>query len=373
MLNRPNKKRPLARRPRRPSSTNRFRPLVNGLEPRQLLATLIDLNAQEFSYSSDPGSFVELNGSLLFAGSSTIQAYNGTYNDRELWISDGTEAGTSRLADLYAGNTSSNPSELTRVGDSVYFVAENYTGKGLYRTDGTSSGTSLIRNFAGTFGPSQLTAAGDKLYFAANGDSSGTELWVSDGTFGGTERVSDINPGSGSSSPAALTAIGNTVYFAAYESQTSGSRPILWKSDGTPQGTARVPMDASGTPIFLTTSSYRVLYDLEAVGDTLYFTGVDLDAGQELWKTDGTLAGTGRVLDINAGYANSEPSNLTALGNSVLFRANDGTGSAWWSSDGTSGGTVEVGAALPLLDGRLRRGRVHPGPQRDGRDRSVEE
>ena len=76
---------------------------------------------------------------------------------------------------------------------------------------------------------------------------------------------------------------------------------------------------------------------------TLFFTANDGTTGEELWKSDGTAAGTVLVKDINPGSASSYPSNLTNVNGTLFFTANDGTGSAkLWKSDGTAAGTVPV-------------------------------
>jgi len=74
--------------------------------------------------------------------------------------------------------------------------------------------------------PAGLTAFGGRLYFAADDDTSGRELWQTDGTEAGTTRVKDIYPGSGSSHASGLTAFRGGLYFAA-EDGTSGTE--LWK------------------------------------------------------------------------------------------------------------------------------------------------
>ncbi|NBP83420.1 hypothetical protein EBU60_06125, partial [bacterium] len=64
--------------------------------------------------------------------------------------------------------------------------------------------------------------------------------------------------------------------------------------------------------------------------------------GVELWKSDGTEAGTTMVKDINLS-GDSTPQELTVLGNAIYFRANNGTnGVELWKSDGTSVGTTMV-------------------------------
>ena len=80
-----------------------------------------------------------------------------------------------------------------------------------------------------------------------------------------------------------------------------------------------------------------------AIGNTLYFASSDATHGTELWKTDGTVAGTVMVKDINPGVAGSNPFQLTNVGGTLYFVAQDGGGGAdLWKTDGTASGTVLV-------------------------------
>jgi ELWxxDGT repeat protein len=58
---------------------------------------------------------------------------------------------------------------------------------------------------------------------------------------------------------------------------------------------------------------------------TVYFAANDGTDGVELWQSDGTMAGTKLVQDINPGSASSFPAWLTVLNGQILFSANDGT------------------------------------------------
>ena len=58
---------------------------------------------------------------------------------------------------------------------------------------------------------------------------------------------------------------------------------------------------------------------LTAVGNTLYFRATDGTNGVELWKSDGTASGTVMVKDIRSGSGSSSPADLTAVGNTLYF------------------------------------------------------
>src|SRR5690606_14222900 len=82
---------------------------------------------------------------------------------------------------------------------------------------------------------------------------------------------------------------------------------------------------------------------LTVVGDTLFFAADDGVHGSELWKTDGTTAGTVLVRDISSGGAGSDIDSLFAFGNKLLFQADDDIhNSELWISDGTEAGTQMV-------------------------------
>ena len=77
--------------------------------------------------------------------------------------------------------------------------------------------------------------------------------------------------------------------------------------------------------------------DLTVVDGTLFFYASDGSHGEELWKTDGTAAGTIMVKDINPGSTSSNPFHMTAVGGTLFFAADDGIhGRELWKSDGTA-------------------------------------
>ena len=108
----------------------------------------------------------------------------------------------------------------------AYFNEEFGVSEQLWVTDGTQAGTHLVQSFS-TGAISNLTTIGSYVYFRIDDGVHGSELWTSDGTTAGTVLVKDINPGSGGSSPSNLTNFNGTLYFQASD-PTHGLE--LWKS-----------------------------------------------------------------------------------------------------------------------------------------------
>ena len=143
--------------------------------------------------------------------------------------------------------------------------------------------------------------------------------------------LKDINPGSASSNLCYLTNVENTLFFAA----NNGIKGMeLWKTDGTEAGTVLVKDIYNGS------ASSSIGY-LTQVNSKLFLVANNGVTGTELWKSDGTLGGTVLVRDIRPGSMGSNPSNLVNVNGVLLFSADNGVnGVELWKSDGTAAGTV---------------------------------
>jgi ELWxxDGT repeat protein len=274
-----------------------------------------------------------VNGTLFFAGANTF--------GEELWRTDGTNAGTALVKDINPGADSSAPYGLTDVNGTLFFgAADSAHGFELWKSDGTAVGTVLVKDIApGTdsSGLHGLTSARGMLFFFADDGVHGAELWRSDGTAAGTTLVKDIWPGSGgdlASRPADLTNVDGTLFFSASDG-THGN--TLWRSDGTAAGTMAVKeaLRLIGTGCFPCSSW------LTDVNGTLFFVADDGVHGYELWKTDGTSSGTTLVQDILPGADSPFIVDLTNVNGTLLFTARTGDDSRMllWTSDGTPEGT----------------------------------
>lgn len=270
---------------------------------------------------------------------------------QELWRSDGTAAGTFRLVDIRPGPESASPRNLTVLGATLYFTADGGSdGYELWKSDGTVGGTVQVKDIRpGSLGstPAKLVGIGSTLFFTADDGTTGIELWKSNGTGAGTVRVKDIQPGAGSSELYDLVAVGSTLFFTAEATVNDGE---LWKSDGSEAGTVLVKDIQPGA-----TGSFPS--SLRALGSQVIFTADDGTTGVELWKSNGSAAGTVPILEIVPGPGGIEFYNdqegLAVLGSALLISLDDGgvTGPELWRTDGTAAGTFQLADIVPGPDG----------------------
>ncbi len=277
--------------------------------------------------SSNPQQLTNINETLYFVANDGVNGY-------ELWKTNGTAAGTILVKDIYEGIGSSNPQYLTNLNGTLYFTATNGVhGFELWKSDGTAAGTVQVKDiWSGSMSgmPHYLTTLNSTLYFAANDGQRGIELWKSNGTAAGTVLAVDVQAGSGSSDPRNIKALNGVLYFSATDG-TSGQE--LWRSDGTVAGTKMVKNIRVGGE---GSNSNPSMFMLRKA--SIYFTAYDDFWGRELWQTDGTEAGT-KVLELFSGTTGSGVSNLTVIGDTLFFSADDGEkGSEIW----------KVEACMPL-------------------------
>ena len=254
-------------------------------------------------------------GDTLFFSANANAVQEGL--DRELWKSDGTDAGTVLVENINKTD-SSNPESLTNVNGTLFFTADNGTnGRELWKSDGTNNGTNLVKDINpgnGSSSINELTDVNGTAFFTVLNESNGTDLWKSDGTNNGTNLVKDVTPGSRGFEINDLTNVNGTLFFTV-DSESNGTE--LWKSDGTNNGTNLVadinPGENSSIPVNLT--------NFDGI---LYFSADDGSNGLELWKSDGTADGTVLVEDINPGSASSNPNDFKVLDNQLFFSADDG-------------------------------------------------
>jgi ELWxxDGT repeat protein len=308
---------------------------IDSLESRVLLAySSLVQDVNQTTEMLSPEQITVVGGVAYFSGRG-IDGSGG-----ELWKTDGTTAGTVLVKDIYPGLTGSGLTGFTNVGGTLYFTARDpVAGNELWKSDGTTAGTVLVKDVRpgpADSSPKNLAAVGNTLYFSADDGVGGAELWKSDGTDAGTVRVKDIYAGATGSDPQYLVAYNGALLFAAADS--AGGREV-WRSDGTAAGTTRVAdiagSSSSSTPKFLTSFAGAVYFSAYAGG-----TGGRAD----LYRTDGTATGTTRVADIvnsTSGGGFGTIVNITPSGDRLYFTAGNPNTARFdlWGSDGTTAGT----------------------------------
>lgn len=299
---------------------------------------------------------------LLFAAQS--QAAEGV----ELWKSDGTNGGTVMIKDIYTGTDSSKPHNFITYNNMVLFLARNAAnGEELWKTDGTDGGTTLVKDI--NPGPASCTSIelfpgfafpvlfgthsfNNKVYFTATDGTNTGEMWVTDGTGANTTLVKNIVEGMGTSFVLLLNAVDVPGKFI-FPVSDGISRSELWQSDGTAGGTlvfkAFDPANPGDIPLIALNYSYQNggLSTSLFQGNKFFFIAGTAAQGTEVWVSDGTLANTNILKDINPGAASGVAfgANISYLYTTTafFFAANDGVnGNELWKTDGTNAGTTMV-------------------------------
>jgi ELWxxDGT repeat protein len=239
-----------------------------------------------------------------------------TKGTRELWVADAD--GQHLLASMLRPFSTAHYTSSTQWNGHVY-VGNN---AGLWKTDGTVAGTVKLpvdQAWA-------LTVAQDRLFFIGVGGGMGAELWTTDGTSAGTHIVSDFNPGGPASTFTYVTTMlvpfGNGLLWF-------GHRGDFGTIDSTSAGTTMRVL-RTGVPRSLTSPRRVVIRNGIA-----YFGFDDGVYGRELWRSDGTEAGTQMVVDTTAD-ATSQFDALSLAGSKLYYIGGDAPHAhALFENDGT--------------------------------------
>jgi hypothetical protein len=216
-----------------------------GTRELKVPATLLD------NHDADVGlQFTLLRSKALFIG-------NGRNDSLNLWVTDGTSAGTKKLKVMesyYRGLFyNGEKPDFTVIGGRVIFVGvDRSIHRNLYSTNGTAVGTSKLQAAGsspyGLFGDAystfypDFTAVGKKAVFAGDdakgfGGSPQANLWVTDGTSEGTGELTVAGASSGGLAPTGFAVLGNKVLFSG-----AGAQDLigLWVTDATSAGTQQL-------------------------------------------------------------------------------------------------------------------------------------
>ncbi len=215
----------------------------------------------------------------------------------------------------------------------------------------------LIKDVTSSLNPNALSTSqvpwnncvwNGKAFYSGTGSN---RLVITDGTSAGTVGISNV----GAETITKIIPAQDFVYVIT--SVTTFTPSIvstdkIWKSDGTSAGTVLVKAlgstSLSEINMYYSVDGHKKNYSLD--GNVMYFSAKDATNGVELWRTDGTTAGTFMVKDINTGTSGSGPAGFCKIGTDVLFKASSaGNPGKLWKTDGTDAGTSQIPVTEPFF------------------------
>ncbi|HKV08852.1 MAG TPA: hypothetical protein VJ725_11980, partial [Thermoanaerobaculia bacterium] len=319
---------------------------------------------------TDPGTFRVLGGRLVLSATSRE-------GEQQIWETDGTAAGTRALSDPAGGPLRGQDRPIPFAGALYTSAVRKPVGQQIWRlADGRATPITDLRHLASGIGPYDAVPVGDRVLFTG----SGTREWLSVAEDGSIEEVPGLSPFNcyfDRLCPLPRILVGRRLLFG----QGFGLRA----TDGTAAGTAAVPLERDGenqdaTAIgawgdralvvdgkgglwtsdgssaqFFTQLPNSGLYgDESQIGPPLalgplafLFRLVSVDDGlvaEELWRTDGTAAGTLRLASSDPFDEDLPSDTYPALVGGRLFFLFQGV---LWVSDGSVAGTKPLANQLP--------------------------
>ncbi|APY10564.1 hypothetical protein BWZ22_04630 [Seonamhaeicola sp. S2-3] len=339
------------------------------------ILTIASLNAQITllkeindggSSNSNPANLFTFNGKIYFAAddSNGSNTPGGADLGKELWVTDGTEAGTTFVKDLRTGSSSSSPSGFFEYNNTLYFSANSGSGNVLFSTDGTESGTNTTGH-PFVFNPIEtggliyfvLTTDSNKLYqfdgsnispvtnngtgteaviganftvfnnkllcymdYSEDEPTIGRELYEYDPSTGLFTLIKDVDTGTGDSSISNFTLVGSEVYFEADNA--------LWKTDGTENGTVAVDK----------ASNLAGINNLFAWNNVLYFEGDDSTNGDQLYAYNPATDTVTQISSISGSNSNHDPAEYVINDGFLYYKGKDSNDTEYhlYRTDGTS-------------------------------------
>ena len=330
-------------------------------------ATITDV----FHTGGSISNLTNIQGLLYFSGGPSMFG-------NEPYRSDGTRSGTFKIKELeprvrdlggISVGESSNPSHFTEFNGQVYFmtsssVADSPAVSGVWKTDGSAAGT--VQVFQNT--PEIMTRFGDKLIVgrqprlfqldqadqlseikhAGTGAASFVPynivelngqrlLFGNDGQIGNElyrlnsdntlTLIKDISPGEASTLAYASVVSNGLLYFVTQD--VTGAQ--LYRTDGTAAGTLAI-------------KNFNRVNAIVSFHNQTILAADSSGTGAELWRTDGTATGTVLIKDINVGVSpylptSSYPGQFTEFNGQLYFSATQGLQRHVWVTDGTDTGT----------------------------------
>lgn len=340
----------------------------------------------------DLGIVVERDSRFVFDDSFYFCATHEDTRARDLWMTDGTPAGTL----LLEPHTEGRPGLCTALGeyrklgtavlgDRIVFNCDERWRTLSYASDlcAASSPTGEVEVIArDVWAESGALDADHEQLFFWRYDEAGYQIWRTDGTAGGTYRLTSIPENYDISRSRSWILDSGYLFMTAVRRQPGEDPPPwdLWIADG-PTGVVQKLLAGANPPVRALSKRHAffevfnrdawqmetwttdgtpdgtrlLMVDLDIgnssqLGDQLVFNGAGPQSpdDRELWVSDGTEDGTRLVREFTVRTDDSYPSHFARVGDRVVFLADDGVrGMEPWISDGTAEGTYLLGDTEP--------------------------
>lgn len=273
----------------------------------------------------NPSNLTSFNNELYFS------ADDGFFGN-ELWKSDGTETGTVMVKNVNVSNgQGSYPGNFTVFNNELYFTANNYSNRNskLWKTNGTDEGTIKVFDAQG-IDIKNIKVANNKMYFTKS-----NILYETNGNFNDIKEIYV----DAYYTKAEFNTFNNELYFITYTSNKQSIR--FYRLDNTSKP---ILLQEFTAPLYGDID----IYNYTQVGNNVYFSiTTDFNTGNDtdvLWKTDGTKEGTSMVKSFNWDryISGSNISNFVEYKNELYFNSGSKNNYTIWKSDGSETGTKQV-------------------------------
>ncbi len=302
---------------------------------RNGITLIVDLSTGVSSSDPNISGFINLpraslGNLLLFSGQDPV-------NGNEIWRSDGTIPGTYMLANASSGQFSSSISQIIPGGNSAWIVlsrsdipTETYDAVQLWKTDGTTPGTSFVRQVPSGTNWYSFVTDGSRLVAHVGNSPNPDSIVVIDGP--GTGNVL----GSGNLGSRLLQASGSFWWTEA-----TSSLPVLKRSDGSTN-----PAIAMAPPAGHRFQTLEIAFGNGVIGTTSSKSAPEYsydDLIHIVWfRPDGpVILHTTEDSGYNKGFS-------VFAGRLYFTRSSFPTQDSLYSSDGTPGGSILLDTAYEI-------------------------
>ncbi|WP_422360977.1 ELWxxDGT repeat protein [Reichenbachiella sp.] len=243
---------------------------------------------------------------------------------KELWKTDGTTNGTTLVLDLNKGHNDGILESFVCLDEILYFLGRD--GKehnqylwDLWSTDGSVEGTHLIKKMDNN--GANLFSDNNNVFGVRATTNNTLELWSSDGSEDGTQVFATISNGDSYIRVSESLAVNSQLFYVISTYVDEQFIYQLWTSNGTQEGTFKL----------LDSDSY--ISNMIGLAGQLHFVTKN-ESNYQLRKSDGTLEGTQLVTEMA-----SHVQSFIPFGNQLVFTS----GGNHWITDGTESGTKLLG------------------------------